>query len=111
MKCSKYDEEIRKCKENLILKEKHAADVTQKLSDLDNEIISLKRQNNRLVEENEMLLNQLTELEARTSEFNEIGLQQTEQLRMLEDKVQTGNIIALNDCTCINLELVLFYFW
>lgn len=62
----------------------------KKISDLDSEIISLKRQNNRLLEENEQLINQLTELEARAAEFNNIGLQQREQLQLLEQKIQDG---------------------
>ncbi|KAG6452634.1 hypothetical protein O3G_MSEX007725 [Manduca sexta] len=62
--------------------------ITEKLSDLDSEIISLKRQNKRLLDENEQLLNQLTDIEAKTTEFNNIGLQQQEQLKILEENVQ-----------------------
>lgn len=89
-KCSNYEEEINKQKAELIMKDQNLATATQKLSDLDSEVISLKRQNNRLLEENEQLINQLTELEARTEEFNNIGLQQREQLKVLEEKVQHG---------------------
>lgn len=60
----------------------------QKISDLDTEIISLKRQNKRLLEENEQLINQLSELETTTTEFNKIGLQQREQLQMLEQQIR-----------------------
>ncbi|XP_045760555.1 GRIP and coiled-coil domain-containing protein 2 isoform X2 [Maniola jurtina] len=87
-KCNYYEEEINKMKAELILKDQNLSAASQKLSDLDSEVISLKRQNNRLLEENEQLITQLTELEARTEEFNNIGLQQREQLKVLEEKVQ-----------------------
>ncbi|KAM3966725.1 uncharacterized protein ACR2FA_012269 [Aphomia sociella] len=88
-KCIKFEEEINKYKADLIVSNKHVADITQKLSDLDSEIISLKRQNKRLLDENEQLINQLTELEAQSAEFNNIGLQQREQLKVLEERVQS----------------------
>ncbi|KAL0850045.1 hypothetical protein ABMA28_011949 [Loxostege sticticalis] len=88
-KCKDYEDEINKYKADVIVRDKSLADTTQKLSDLDSEIISLKRQNNRLLEENEQLINQLSELEAQTVEFNNIGLEQRKQLQMLEDKVQS----------------------
>lgn len=94
-KCISYEEEIKKCTADLIVKDKHINDVRQKLSDLDIEVTSLKRQNNRLSDENEQLINQLTELEAKISEFNQIGLQQREQLQTLEEKVQQGLICNL----------------
>ncbi|XP_053601866.1 GRIP and coiled-coil domain-containing protein 2 isoform X2 [Plodia interpunctella] len=90
-KCRSYEEEINEYKADIIVKNKNYDDTAQKLSDLDSEIISLKRQNKRLLEENEQLINQLTELEVQTNEFNNIGLQQREQLKMLEDKVQSDN--------------------
>lgn len=90
-KCLKFEEEIHKYKADLIIRNKQAADATQKLSDLDSEIISLKRQNKRLLDENEQLINQLTDLEAKTTEFNNIGLQQREQLKILEERVQTDD--------------------
>ncbi|XP_052737283.1 GRIP and coiled-coil domain-containing protein 2 [Bicyclus anynana] len=86
-KCNNYEEEINKMKADLILKDQNLATASLKLSDLDSEVISLKRQNNRLLEENEQLITQLTELETRTEEFNKIGLQQREQLKVLEEKV------------------------
>ncbi|XP_061710819.1 GRIP and coiled-coil domain-containing protein 2 [Cydia pomonella] len=87
--CTKYEEEIKNHKAELLIKEKKYADSLVKLSDLDSENISFKRQNTRLVEENEQLLNQLSELETRIEEFNNIGLQQTEQLKVLEEKLQS----------------------
>ncbi|XP_026484913.2 GRIP and coiled-coil domain-containing protein 2 [Vanessa tameamea] len=87
-KCDQYEEELNKQKDDLIFKEQNLAVASQKLSDLDSEVISLKRQNKRLLDENEQLITQLTELEARTEEFNQIGLQQRDQLQILEDKVQ-----------------------
>ncbi|XP_063833985.1 GRIP and coiled-coil domain-containing protein 2-like isoform X1 [Ostrinia nubilalis] len=87
IKCKDYEEEINKYKADVIVRDKNLADTAQTLSDLDSEIISLKRQNNRLLEENEQLINQLSELEAQTVEFNNIGLEQRKQLQMLEDKV------------------------
>ncbi|XP_034841515.1 GRIP and coiled-coil domain-containing protein 2-like isoform X2 [Maniola hyperantus] len=87
-KCNHYEEEINKKKAELILRDQNLSAASQKLSDFDIEVISLKRQNNRLLEENEQLITQLTELEARTEEFNNIGLQQREQLKVLEEKVQ-----------------------
>lgn len=89
-KCNQYEEDINKQKAEFSLKEKDFAIASQKLSDLDSEIISLKRQNKRLLDENEQLITQLTELEARTEEFNKIGLQQRDQLKSLEEKVQQG---------------------
>lgn len=94
-KCNSYEEEIKKYSADLIVKDKHISEVMQKLSDLDSEVISLKRQNNRLSDENEQLINQLTELETKIAEFNEIGLQQREQLHTLEEKVQQGLIYNL----------------
>lgn len=89
-KCVNYEEVINGHKADLIVRDKTISDINQKLSDLDIEVTSLKRQNNRLVEENEQLLNQLTEFEARAAEFNNIGMQQREQLKILEESVQTG---------------------
>lgn len=97
-KCISYEEEIKKCSADLIVKDKHISDVIQKLSNLDSEVTSLKRQNNRLSDENEQLINQLTELEAKISEFNQIGLQQREQLQTLEEKVQQGLIFNFKYC-------------
>ncbi|CAH2099762.1 unnamed protein product [Euphydryas editha] len=91
-KCNQYEEDINKQKAEFSLKEKDFAIASQKLSDLDSEIISLKRQNKRLLEENEQLITQLTELETRTEEFNKIGLQQREQLKSLEEKVQNDEV-------------------
>ncbi|XP_049887627.1 GRIP and coiled-coil domain-containing protein 2 [Pectinophora gossypiella] len=88
-KCDSYEEEIKKYESNLILKEKQNIGIAQQLSDLDSEIISLKRQNNRLEDENEQLINQLSDLETRVAEFNNIGLEQREQLKILEEKVQS----------------------
>ncbi|XP_050349638.1 GRIP and coiled-coil domain-containing protein 2 [Nymphalis io] len=87
-KCIEYEEELKKQKDDLNLKEQNLAVASQKLSDLDSEVISLKRQNKRLLDENEQIITQLTELEARTEEFNQIGLQQRDQLQILEEKVQ-----------------------
>ncbi|XP_046968191.1 GRIP and coiled-coil domain-containing protein 2 [Vanessa cardui] len=87
-KCNQYEEELNKQKDDLTFKENNLAIASQKLSDLDSEVISLKRQNKRLLDENEQLITQLTELEARTEVFNQIGLQQRDQLQILEDKVQ-----------------------
>lgn len=103
-KCISYEEEIKKCEADLIVKDKHISDIMQKLSNLDSEVTSLKRQNNRLSDENEQLINQLAELEAKITEFNEIGLQQREQLHTLEEKVQQGKIYNLKYL----LELFLF---
>lgn len=77
----------------MLARDKNINEITQKLSHLDCEIISLKRQNNRLIEENEQLINQLTDFEAKTTEFNNIGLQQQEQLHILEDNVRKGGSI------------------
>lgn len=93
-KCKIYEDEINKCKVDVLAKDKHLTETSQKLSDLDSEIISLKRQNNRLIEENEQLISQLSELEAQTLEFNNIGLEQRKQLEMLENKVQSGKILT-----------------
>lgn len=101
-KCNQYEEDINKQKAEFSLKEKDLAIASQKLSDVDSEIISLKRQNKRLLNENEQLITQLTELEARTEEFNKIGLQQRDQLKSLEEKVQQGRYIFVSD-TKINL--------
>ncbi|CAH2229924.1 jg24533 [Pararge aegeria aegeria] len=91
-KCNYYEDEINKLKADFVLKDQninlHKITTALNLSDLDNEVTSLKRQNNRLLEENEQLITQLTELETRTEEFNNIGLQQREQLKVLEGKVQ-----------------------
>lgn len=88
--CKNYEEEIKKSKADVIAKNNEISEMSNKLSNFDNEIISLKRQNNRLIEENDQLINQLSELEAKTLEFNEIGLQQREQLKLLEEKVNEG---------------------
>ncbi|PZC87166.1 hypothetical protein B5X24_HaOG201402 [Helicoverpa armigera] len=88
-KCINYEENINTYKSDLIVKDSKIADLNQKLSDLDIEVTSLKRQNNRLLEENEQLLSQLTEFEARAAEFNNIGMQQREQLKILEESVHT----------------------
>lgn len=90
MRCKSYEHEINKFKADLIIKEQSVSDVSQKLSDLDSELISLRRQNKRLTEENEQLINQLTDIEARTAEFNNIGLKQREQLQLLEQNVLSG---------------------
>ncbi|CAG4923712.1 unnamed protein product [Colias eurytheme] len=87
-----YDEEIKKHKADIIIRDQKLAIALQKLSDVDSEITSLKRQNNRLMEENEQLINQLTEMESRTAEFNNIGLQQREQLEVLEQKVEDETV-------------------
>lgn len=89
--CKSYEQEINKLKADLIIRDQHVSDVSQKLSDLDSELISFKRQNKRLMEENEQLINQLTEIEAKTAEFNNIGLDQRKQLELLEQNVITGN--------------------
>lgn len=85
-----YEDEINKFKADLIVKDQNVKELTHKLSEMDCEVISLKRQNDRLSEENEQLLNQLTEIEARTAEVNDIGLQQREQLKLLEERVIKG---------------------
>ncbi|XP_060810304.1 GRIP and coiled-coil domain-containing protein 2 [Amyelois transitella] len=90
-KCNSYEEEIDRYKAEIIVKDQKYGDTAQKLSDLDSEIISLKRQNKRLLEENEQLINQLTDLETQINEFNNIGLQQREQLKILEEKVHLEN--------------------
>ncbi|XP_063546203.1 GRIP and coiled-coil domain-containing protein 2 [Cydia strobilella] len=87
--CINYEEEIKNHKAELVIKEKKYTDSLIKLSDLDSENISFKRRNTRLVEENEQVLNQLSELETRIEEFNNIGLQQREQLKVLEEKLQS----------------------
>ncbi|KAJ2943788.1 hypothetical protein O0L34_g8108 [Tuta absoluta] len=91
-KCDTYNEEINRYKSDFLFKEQQHVEIAQKLSDLDSEVISLKRQNNRLTDENEQLINQLAELEASAAEFNNIGLQQREQLQMLEDKVHSDEV-------------------
>ncbi|XP_068628482.1 GRIP and coiled-coil domain-containing protein 2-like [Battus philenor] len=101
-KCYNYEEEIKRLKADFVVKNNNIADFTTKLSDLDNEVISLKRQNNRLVEENEQLINQLSDMEVKVAEFNAIGLQQRKQLHILEQKFQTDDaaeikIIELNE--------------
>ncbi|KPJ13684.1 GRIP and coiled-coil domain-containing protein 2 [Papilio machaon] len=90
-KCHSFEEEINRLKADLIIKDQSIADISLKLSDYDSEIISLKRQNNRLVEENEQLITQLSDMEARIAEFNNIGLQQREQLQILEQKFQADD--------------------
>ena len=90
IKCKNYEEEINKQKADLTQKDQNLINMSQKLSDLDSEVISLKRQNNRLLEENEQLITPLADLEAKAEEFNSIGLQQKEQLKILEEKVQKG---------------------
>lgn len=90
VQCKSYEHEINKYKADLMIRDQNVADISQKLSDLDSELISFKRQNKRLMEENEQLINQLTEIEARTAEFNSIGLEQREQLQLLEQNVLTG---------------------
>lgn len=89
-KCINYEENINIYKSDLIIKDNKIADISHKLSDLDSEVTSLRRQNNRLLEENEQLLSQLTEFEASAAEFNTIGMQQREQLKKLEESVNTG---------------------
>lgn len=89
-RCESLENELSKCKQELSEKDSHINEVTTQLSTCDTEVTSLKRQNSRLEEENEQLLNQLSDLEARIEEFNQIGLQQREQLQMLEEKVNTG---------------------
>ncbi|XP_045529856.1 GRIP and coiled-coil domain-containing protein 2 isoform X1 [Pieris brassicae] len=86
-KCCNYEEAVKKYKDVILERDHQLATSLQKISDLDSEIISIRRQNNRLMEENEQLINQMTELEASTSEFNKIGLQQREQLQMLEQRI------------------------
>ncbi|KPI93434.1 GRIP and coiled-coil domain-containing protein 2 [Papilio xuthus] len=90
-KCHSFEDEINRLKADLIIKDQSIADISLKLSDYDSEIISLKRQNNRLVEENEQLITQLSDMETRIAEFNNIGLQQREQLQILEQKFQTDD--------------------
>lgn len=94
-KCHSFEEDINRLKADIIIKEQNIADISQKLSNYDSEIISLKRQNNRLVEENEQLITQLSDMEARIAEFNNIGLQQREQLEILEQKFQSGQIYSI----------------
>lgn len=88
-KCVNYEEASNNFKGELIVKDKTISDLNQKVSDLDIEVTSLKRQNNRFLQENEQLLSQLTEFEGRIAEFNSIGMQQREQLKALEERVQT----------------------
>lgn len=90
-KCDLNQNELTICKATLAKKEEKIAELLLQLSNIDSETISLKRQNNRLAEENEQLISQLTEMEARTEEVNKIGLQQREQLRILEEQVTAGN--------------------
>lgn len=92
VQCDKLSKEVDQYKSDIILKDIHIADLTKKLSDCDSEVISLKRQNNRLEEENDQVISQLTEMEARVAEFKVIGLQQREQLQMLEEKVRIGKL-------------------
>ncbi|CAK1548442.1 unnamed protein product [Leptosia nina] len=90
--CSMYEDNIEKFKANIIVKDQQLSTSLKQVSDLDCEIISIKRQHNRLLDENEQLIKQLTDLEASASEFNNIGLQQREQLQLLEQKIQNdGN--------------------
>lgn len=91
--CKNYEQEINKFKAELIIKDQNVSDALQKVSDSDSELTSLRRRNKRLTEENEQLINQLTEIEARTAEFNEIGLKQREQLQFLEQNVLTGKYL------------------
>ncbi|XP_032529035.2 GRIP and coiled-coil domain-containing protein 2 [Danaus plexippus] len=91
-KCNVYEDELNKLKTEINVKDQNLTSTSQQLSDFDSKIISLERQNTRLLEENEQLINQLTELEARTEEFNKIGLQQQEQLKMLEERVRNDEI-------------------
>lgn len=91
--CHKYEDELNQHKADIIVKNNTISEASTKLSSLDNEIVSLKRQNNRLLEENEQLINQLSEMEARTLEFNNIGLLQRQQLHLLEEKVNAGNYL------------------
>ncbi|KAJ0181277.1 hypothetical protein K1T71_003362 [Dendrolimus kikuchii] len=86
-KCTYLDDQINKNKADLIVRDNKITDIKEKLSGLDCEVISLKRQNNRLTEENEQLINQLSEIEERASEVNNIGLIQREQLQILEESV------------------------
>ncbi|XP_041973968.1 GRIP and coiled-coil domain-containing protein 2-like [Aricia agestis] len=97
VKCQSLEEEIHKLKDELSNKDNTYVQVTQKLSEFDNEIVSLKRQNTRLLDENEQLINQMTELEAKTEEFNKIGLQQQEQLKILEEKTRTDDNKEINE--------------
>ncbi|XP_050673315.1 GRIP and coiled-coil domain-containing protein 2-like isoform X2 [Leptidea sinapis] len=95
-KIIKLEEEVSNLKKASDKREEIFVSTTQKVSDQDNEIISLKRQKNRLIEENEQLINQLTELELRAAEFNDIGLKQREQLELLEQKIPNENICKDN---------------
>ncbi|CAK1599962.1 unnamed protein product [Parnassius mnemosyne] len=98
-KCHNYEEEVNKLKAELIVRDQNITDISQKLSTFDNEVVSLKRQNNRLLEENEQLITQLSHMEARVDEFNSIGLQQREQLQLLEEKFKTDDVsqIKINE--------------
>ncbi|KAG7304401.1 hypothetical protein JYU34_011342 [Plutella xylostella] len=103
-RCELLENELSKCKQELSEKDLHINEVTTQLSTCDTEVTSLKRQNSRLEEENEQLLNQLSDLEARIEEFNQIGLQQREQLQMLEEKVNTGSNSNKNEETMMEFE-------
>lgn len=89
-KINSHQDEIKKLKADLIIRDKKLATALQHISDVDSELTSFKRQNNRLLDENEQLINQLTEMEAKVAEFNNIGLQQREQLQLLEKTVEDG---------------------
>lgn len=89
--CNNYKDEIDKYKSELAVKQNELTQINNELSNVDSNIISLKRQNERLVDENEQLITQLSEMEVKMAEFNEIGLKQQEQLRLLEEKVSTGS--------------------
>lgn len=91
-KCNSLDDQLNKHKADLIVKDNNITDIKEKLANLDCEVISLKRQNHRLTEENEQLINQLSEIEERATEVNNIGLLQREQLQILEESVQKGNL-------------------
>lgn len=104
--CARYEEDIKSCKADVIVKDNKIVEINKKISDLDIEVTSLKRQNNRLLEENEQLLGQLTEFEARSAEFNNIGMQQREQLKILEESVHTGKFL-LSSFICVCKYLVI----
>lgn len=106
-KCYTYEEDVNRLKAEIIVKEKNIADISQKLSDFDNEVISLKRQNNRLLEENEQLITQLSDMETKTAEFNNIGLQQREQLQILENNIETGKISALFSILIVKSKVII----
>ncbi|GBP22884.1 GRIP and coiled-coil domain-containing protein 2 [Eumeta japonica] len=105
--CKTYEDELKQIKAMIIVKDTNIQGLKTELSDLENEVVSLKRQNKRLVDENEHLLNQLSDLESKALEFNEIGLQQREQLRILEENVvkdHTNNILENQESESKKLE-------